>query len=124
MRLPAPKPRFPFCGSSYPRHPYLLEASFDGPGLMMSWVKKPLLGRESPNVAWHQPGQDIETAGSYGAEGYIYQAMAPPKTFDDQHAVLGRGHWTRRRQRRRRHGHTGIRHAGHRESQSVRAASV
>ena len=35
------------------------------------------------------PGQDIQTAGSYGAEGYIYQAMAPPKTFDDKHAVLG-----------------------------------
>ncbi len=73
----------------YPRHPYLLEASFDGPGLMMSWVKKPLLGREGANITWHQPGQDIQTAGSYGAEGYIYQAMAPPKTFDDKHAVLG-----------------------------------
>ena len=56
---------------------------------MMSWVKKPLLGREGANITWHQPGQDIQTAGSYGAEGYIYQAMAPPKTFDDKHAVLG-----------------------------------
>ncbi len=73
----------------YPRHPYLLEASFDGPGLLMSWVKKPLLGREGANITWHQPGQDIETGGSYGAEGYIYQAMAPPKTFDGKFAVLG-----------------------------------
>ena len=39
----------------YPRHPYLLEASFDGPGLMMSWVKKPLLGREGANITLHQP---------------------------------------------------------------------
>jgi glutathionylspermidine synthase len=73
----------------YPRHPYLLEASFDGPGLMMSWVKKPLLGREGANITWHQPGQDIETGGTYGAEGFIYQAMAPQKTFDGKHAVLG-----------------------------------
>jgi glutathionylspermidine synthase len=73
----------------YPRHPYLLEASFDGPGLLMSWVKKPLLGREGSNITWHEPGQDIETSGTYGVEGFIYQAMAPPKTFDDKHAVLG-----------------------------------
>ncbi|MGD0046032.1 MAG: glutathionylspermidine synthase family protein [Bryobacteraceae bacterium] len=73
----------------YPRHPYLLEASFDGPGLLMSWVKKPLLGREGANITWHQPGQDIQTAGAYGAEGFIYQAMAPPKTFDGKYAVLG-----------------------------------
>ena len=73
----------------YPRHPYLLEASFDGPGLLMSWVKKPLLGREGSNITWHQPGQDIETSGTYGAEGFIYQAMAPPKTFDDRYPVLG-----------------------------------
>lgn len=73
----------------YPRHPYLLEASFDGPGLLMSWVKKPLLGREGANITWHQPGQDIETGGAYGAEGFIYQAMASPKTFDGKYAVLG-----------------------------------
>src|SRR5882757_4033675 len=51
----------------FPRHPYLLEASFDGPGLMMSWVKKPLLGREGANILMHQPGQDVETGGDYGA---------------------------------------------------------
>jgi glutathionylspermidine synthase len=55
----------------------------------MSWVKKPLLGREGANITWHQPGQDIQTAGAYGAEGFIYQAMAPPKTFDGKYAVLG-----------------------------------
>ena len=27
--------------------------------------------------------------GAYGEEGYIYQAMAPPKSFDDKYAVLG-----------------------------------
>ena len=56
----------PVLWSIYPRHPYLLEASFDGPGLMMSWVKKPLLGREGANITLHRPGVDVETGGEYG----------------------------------------------------------
>ena len=73
----------------YPRHPYLLEASFHGPGLMMSWVKKPLLGREGANITLHQPGKDIETEGHYGVEGFIYQEYAPVKNFDARYPVLG-----------------------------------
>jgi glutathionylspermidine synthase len=73
----------------YPRHPNLLEASFDGPGLMMSWVKKPLLGREGANVTLHQPGKDIQTEGDYGAEGYIYQELAPLQAFAGKYPVLG-----------------------------------
>ena len=73
----------------YPRHPYLLEAHFDGPGLMMSWVRKPLLGREGANITLHQPGNEIRTEGNYGEEGFIYQELAPPAMFDGLHAVLG-----------------------------------
>jgi glutathionylspermidine synthase len=73
----------------YPRHPYLLEASFDGPGLMMSWVKKPLLGREGANVTLHQPGQDVQTGGDYGGEGSVYQELAPWTSFDGLYPVLG-----------------------------------
>ena len=73
----------------YPRHPYLLEASFDGPGLLLSWVRKPLLGREGANITLHQPGQDLETPGGYGAEGFIYQDLAPLKSFDGQYPVVG-----------------------------------
>jgi len=73
----------------YPRHPYLLEASFDGPGLMLSWVKKPLLGREGCNITLHQPGRDLETAGDYGAEGFVYQELAPLKSFDGKYPVAG-----------------------------------
>lgn len=73
----------------YPRHPYLLEAHFDGPGLMMSWVRKPLLGREGANITLHQPGNEIRTDGDYGEEGFIYQELAPPAMFDGMHAVLG-----------------------------------
>lgn len=73
----------------FPRHPNLLEASFDGPGLMMSWVKKPLLGREGANITLHRPGSDIETAGDYGEEGFIWQELAEPASFDGQFPVLG-----------------------------------
>jgi glutathionylspermidine synthase len=73
----------------YPRHPYLLEASFDGPGLMMSWVKKPLLGREGANITLHQPGVHLETAGEYGEEGFIWQELGPLKQFDGMYPVIG-----------------------------------
>jgi glutathionylspermidine synthase len=73
----------------YPRHPYLLEAQFDSPGLMMSWVKKPLLGREGANITVHEPGKDFETPGDYGDEGFIYQALAPCGNVPEMSTVLG-----------------------------------
>jgi glutathionylspermidine synthase len=73
----------------YPRHPYLLEARFDSPGLMMSWVRKPLLGREGANITLHQPGKDFETGGDYGSEGFIYQALAPLESSSGVYPVLG-----------------------------------
>jgi glutathionylspermidine synthase len=74
----------------YPRHPYLLETSFDGPGLMMSWVKKPILGREGANILMHQPGNnDIETGGDYGEDGYVFQQLAPLKAYDGKYPVIG-----------------------------------
>lgn len=73
----------------FPGHPSLLEASFDGPGPMTSWVKKPLLGREGANITLHQPGNDAETGGDYGAEGFIFQALAPLKSFDGVYPSIG-----------------------------------
>jgi glutathionylspermidine synthase len=73
----------------FPRHPYLLEASFDGPGLMMSWARKPLLGREGANITIHQPGSKLQTGGDYGEEGFIYQELAPIKPFDGLYPVVG-----------------------------------
>ena len=73
----------------YPRHPNLLEASFDGPGLMMSWVRKPLLGREGSNILLHRPGEDVETGGDYGAEGFVFQDLAPLKSFDGMYPTIG-----------------------------------
>ena len=84
----------PMLWELYPRHPYLLEARFDGPGLMMSWVKKPLLGREGANITIHQPGRDVETSGDYGEEGFVYQEYAAleaasAKNFDGKFPVIG-----------------------------------
>lgn len=73
----------------YPHHPNLLEASFDTPGEMAAWVKKPLLGREGANITLHLPSGNIETEGDYGVEGFIYQELAPLKRFEGMYPVLG-----------------------------------
>jgi glutathionylspermidine synthase len=73
----------------YPGHPNLLEARFESPGGMASWVRKPLLGREGANITLHGPGVDIETAGDYGEEGFIYQALAPLRHFQGRFPILG-----------------------------------
>ena len=82
------KALLPVLWELYPRHPYLLEARFDSPGLMMSWIRKPLLGREGSNIALHQPGKDFETGGNYGAEGFIYQALAPIENLEGVYPVM------------------------------------
>jgi glutathionylspermidine synthase len=73
----------------YPHHPNLLEASWDAPDAGRAWVRKPLLGREGANVTLHLPARDFETTGDYGEEGFVYQDMAPLKTFDGKYPVIG-----------------------------------
>ncbi|MEV7805068.1 glutathionylspermidine synthase family protein [Microbispora sp. NPDC088329] len=73
----------------YPDHPNLLPAYLDSPRGMVSYVAKPLLGREGAGMRIIQPGQVIETAGPYGAEGYLFQEFWPLPDFDGWHPVLG-----------------------------------
>ncbi len=73
----------------YPSHPYLLAASFEGPSNGAEWVRKPLLGREGGNVMLHQAAREIETGGGYGEEGFVYQDVAPLKSFDGMYPVIG-----------------------------------
>jgi glutathionylspermidine synthase len=73
----------------YPNHPYLLAASFDQPSDGVEWVRKPLLGREGENVTLHQIGQEIETRGDYGQEGFVYQGLGPLKSFGGMYPVIG-----------------------------------
>ncbi len=73
----------------FPGHPNLLEASFETAGTLTEWVRKPLLGREGANITLHRTGGDFETTGDYGDEGFVYQAVAPVKTFDGKTVVIG-----------------------------------
>jgi glutathionylspermidine synthase len=73
----------------FPGHPNLLEAYLDDPRNMAQFVKKPLLSREGANITLHTLSGESSTPGSYGAEGYIYQALAPEASFDGMRPVLG-----------------------------------
>lgn len=73
----------------YPSHPNLLEASWAEPGAGRAWVRKPLLGREGANITLHQGGRNLETPGEYGEEGFVYQDLAPLRSFDGYFPVIG-----------------------------------
>lgn len=74
----------------FPEHPNLLPAYATPERLGGSYARKPLLSREGSNVSLVAAGQTLATsAGDYGEEGYIYQALAPLADFDGNHPVLG-----------------------------------
>lgn len=72
-----------------PNHPNLLEAYFDGPHTMTEYVRKPKMSREGANITLVSRSGTTETAGDYGEEGFIYQALAPIPTIDDRRPILG-----------------------------------
>ncbi len=73
----------------FPNHPNLLPAYFDPAPLRDGYVRKPLLGREGANVEIITPQQRLHSPGSYGSEGWVYQAPALLPCFDGNHAVVG-----------------------------------
>ncbi len=74
----------------FPGHPNLLEAYLDGPRGMKDYVRKPLLSREGANVSVFQSGVETEsTTGSYGREGFVWQALAPEAVFEGRRPVTG-----------------------------------
>jgi glutathionylspermidine synthase len=73
----------------YPNHELLVEARLDGPGEMKNYVRKPLLSREGANIAVVRDGQTEYTYGDYGAEGFVYQALAPIPNLGGNYPVLG-----------------------------------
>lgn len=85
----------PILWELYPNHPNLLEAHFDSPGDMHSYVKKPLLSREGSNITLIRPdAQAIETDGPYTGQKLVYQALAPDAIFAEangkpRYPVLG-----------------------------------
>jgi glutathionylspermidine synthase len=81
----------PILWELFPGHPNLLpayatpEATLDG-----CYVRKPKLSREGSNIALVEGGVAVEeTAGDYGEEGHIYQALAPLPAFGTHRPVFG-----------------------------------
>ena len=72
-----------------PNHPNLLPAYYEPSKLGKQFVKKPIYSREGANVELHTIRGTIAQIGSYGAEGYIYQAYSPLPDFDGNYPVIG-----------------------------------
>ncbi|MEU4574865.1 glutathionylspermidine synthase family protein [Nonomuraea sp. ATR24] len=73
----------------FPGHPNLLPAYLDGPRDLGSYIAKPLLGREGASMRIVTPSGGLETPGSYGQEGYVYQGFEALPEFGGQRPVLG-----------------------------------
>ncbi len=75
----------------FPGHPNLLPAYRDAPRELEAWVRKPLLSREGANIAVHTgDGRSFETFDDgYGAEGFVFQQLAPLPDLGGGHAVVG-----------------------------------
>ena len=79
----------PILWQLYPNHELLLESHFDSPGSLKNYVRKPLMSREGANITLVRDNATVvSTPGPYNGK-QIYQALAPPATFDNRHAVLG-----------------------------------
>jgi glutathionylspermidine synthase len=72
-------------------HPNLLPAFRDASTLEgLAHVVKPLYSREGANVRLVRPGEaEVATDGPYGAEGFVWQALATLPSFDGLTPVLG-----------------------------------
>ncbi len=73
----------------HPGHPNLLPAYLHTPGPLLSYIRKPLLGREGASMEIVTPQGSQATAGGYGAEGFVYQEFIALPDFEGQHPVLG-----------------------------------
>ena len=73
----------------YPDHPNLLPTFADASRLGSRYVRKPKLAREGANVQWVDGAVVEATEGDYGAEGYVYQALAPLPRFGDDFTLIG-----------------------------------
>jgi glutathionylspermidine synthase len=73
----------------FPGHDNLLECYFDSPKNLTDYVRKPLLSREGANLDVHSGTVIQQTSGPYGAEGFVYQAIASIPNFGGAFPVIG-----------------------------------
>ncbi len=80
----------PILWEMFPDHPNLLPAYETPEPLGSRYVRKPKLSREGANVTWVEDHAAVEeTGGDYGAEGFVYQAIADLAEHDGHRAVCG-----------------------------------
>jgi glutathionylspermidine synthase len=72
-----------------PGHPNLLPASFDRFRISGDYVQKPMYSREGANVTVYRGGEVLREGGTYGEEGWIYQAYTDIPRFDDSYVTIG-----------------------------------
>ena len=72
-----------------PDCPYLLPAYFEE-GKLLNYVKKPILSREGANITMVRNNTTVQqTAGDYGAEGFIYQELFSLPEFGGNYPLIG-----------------------------------
>jgi len=79
----------PVLWEMFPGHPNLLPASFEPGKFATDFVKKPIYSREGANVSITSGGQTVEEPGTYGAEGFIWQAYHELPRFAGNYTVIG-----------------------------------
>lgn len=80
----------PILWELFPDHPNLLPCSRRAPRDPLNYVKKPILSREGANVTIIREGRTpVVVAGTYGAEGFIYQDVAELPDYDGHTPVIG-----------------------------------
>ena len=76
-----------------PDHPNLLPAAFERWRLVGlasgDYVQKPIYSREGANVTIYRGGDVIREEGTYGEEGFIYQAYTPIPQYGDSFTTIG-----------------------------------
>jgi glutathionylspermidine synthase len=72
-----------------PGHPNLLPAAFDRWRIRGDYVQKPLYSREGANVTLFRGSEVLREGGTYGSEGWVYQAYTHIPRFGDSYAIIG-----------------------------------
>ncbi len=79
----------PILWELFPGHPNLLPTFFTPEPLGGRYAKKPIYSREGQNVTLVDGDKITGTEGSYGDEGFVYQALAPLPEFDGNYPMIG-----------------------------------
>lgn len=90
----ANKGMLPLLWEMFEGHPNLLPAYFENDSrsaaISGDYVRKPLLSRRGSNIEIVQHGELLSsTPGSYGAEGFIVQALHPLPEFEGRYPLIG-----------------------------------